>query len=87
MTEEVNNLERVTVDGEEFVVSELPEAIQGAVATYRRWQQTAQVKQDEVNVYAGALRDLGAQIVNSIREVQKADAAAAEAANGDVVSE
>lgn len=86
MTEE-NALERLTVDGEEFVVADLPEGIQNAVATYRRWQATAAQKQDELNVYQSALRDLGAQVVNAVREVKTADEAAAAAADEGSVDE
>lgn len=81
MAEEMTqDVQKITVDGQEFVVSELPEGIQGAVATYGRWQAKAQEAQEELNIVSAALRDLGANIVNAVREVAAADAAAEQAA-------
>jgi len=81
VVQDPKNVEKITVDGEEFVVADLPEGIQGAVQKYNQWRQKAVDAQDDLNLVSAALRDLGANIVTAIREVKSADAeTAAEAA-------
>ena len=81
VVQDPKNVEKITVDDEEFVVADLPEGIQGAVQKYNQWRQRAVEAQDELNLVSAALRDLGSNIVTAIREVKSADAeTAAEAA-------
>ncbi len=81
VVQDPKNVEKITVDGEEFVVADLPEGIQGAVQKYNQWRQKAVDAQDDLNLVSATLRDLGANIVTAIREVKSADAeTAAEAA-------
>jgi len=81
MAEQAQNIENITVDGAEYAIADLPEGVQTAVATYGDWQRRAAEAQSEVNILQAALRDLGSNIVQAVREVKAADdAAAAEAA-------
>lgn len=84
VVQDPNNVEKITVDQEEFVVADLPEGIQGAVSKYNDWRKRAVDAQDELNLVSAALRDLGGNIVTAIREVKAADAeTAAESAKDD----
>lgn len=88
MSEEQTTVDNITVDGKEYVVAELPDAIQKAITKYNGWNVLAQERQEALEIIAGALRDLGGQIVGAVREVAAADAAAAaEAAAAEAVVE
>lgn len=79
MTDSVT-IEQLTIDDVTFSVTDLPEQIQAAVQKYEEWRDRYALAQDEVQLIASALRDLGAQIVAGVRaaEQEKADAEVAE---------
>lgn len=69
-------IEHLTIDDVTFVVAELPEEIQAAVRKYEDWRDRYTVAQDELQLVSAALRDLGAQIVASVRNFENQKAAA-----------
>ena len=71
-------IEQLTIDEVNFVVADLPDQIQAAVRKYEEWRDRYVLAQDEVQLVASALRDLGAQIVAGVRaaEQEKANAEA-----------
>ena len=86
MTEQVS-IENLTIDDVNYVVADLPEEIQAAVAKYEEWRDRFAVAQDEVNLVGAALRDLGAQIVAAVRQNEEQQAAADFAAEETAVDE
>ncbi len=73
-------IEQLTIDDVNFSVADLPEELQAAVRKYEEWRDRYALAQDEVQLVASALRDLGAQIVAGVRAVEQEKAAAAVAA-------
>ena len=73
-------IEQLTIDEVNFVVADLPQEIQGAVRKYEEWRDRYVLAQDEVQLVASALRDLGAQIVNGVRQAEQQTAEAEVAA-------
>ena len=85
MTESIP-IDQITIDEETFSVTELPEEIQAAVRKYEEWRDRYVIAQDEVQLVASALRDLGSQIVAGVRQVEEQKAAAEAEAAAEAVT-
>lgn len=66
----------VIVDDVKFVVEELPEGIQNAIAQYDLWIVDHRVAQRRVTQIASGVQHLAGQIANAIREHVAAEEAA-----------
>lgn len=70
-------IEQLTIDGTTFQVADLPGEIQQLVTKYEEWRERLVIAQDEALLVASALRDLGSNIVNSIKQNEAAEDARA----------
>jgi len=76
MADNVFNAEEIkvlTIDGNTYVVSELPDNVQRLVQVYNQWRQEQVEPRVTVMKLDLALRALSVDIVNALRESQEKD--------------
>jgi hypothetical protein len=79
----VPNIVTLNIDDTSYEVSDLSESVQQLVALFNEWNQEEQDRRSAFLMVSAAKENLSSQIVAAVR----ADLAAAEEANGDVVED
>ena len=78
----VDPLTVINIDGVPHVVGQMSDEVQAVIAIYNEWRQKEVDARNDLLLVQSALRDLGQNLVNRVREEQAAVAAAeAEAAD------
>lgn len=72
----VDPLSVINIDGVPHVVAQMSDEVQAVIAIYNEWRQREVDARNDLLLVQSALRDLGQNLVNRVREEQ---AAAAEA--------
>lgn len=80
----VDPLSVINIDGVPHVVAQMSDEVQAVIAIYNEWRQREVDARNDLLLVQSALRDLGQNLVNRVREEQ---AAAAEAAPTPEVTE
>lgn len=80
----VDPLSVINIDGVPHVVAQMSDEVQAVIAIYNEWRQREVDARNDLLLVQSALRDLGQNLVNRVREEQ---AAAAEAAPAPEVTE
>jgi hypothetical protein len=76
----IDPLTVINIDGVPHVVGQMSDEVQAVIAIYNEWRQREVDARNDLLLVQSALRDLGQNLVNRVREEQAAAAEAAEAA-------
>ena len=76
----IDPLTVINIDGVPHVVGQMSDEVQAVIAIYNEWRQREVDARNDLLLVQSALRDLGQNLVNRVREEQAATAAAAEEA-------
>jgi len=82
----IDPLRVINIDGVPHVVEQMSDEVKSVVAIYNEWRQEEVDARNRLLLVQSALRDLGQNLVNRVREEQEAaaaEAAAAEAAKAE----
>ena len=82
----IDPLTVINIDGVPHVVGQMSDEVQAVIAIYNEWRQREVDARNDLLLVQSALRDLGQNLVNRVREEQAAAAEAAEAAPGPEVT-
>lgn len=83
----VDPLTVINIDGVPHVVGQMSDEVQAVIAIYNEWRQREVDARNDLLLVQSALRDLGQNLVNRVREEQAAAAEAAPAPEVTSVAE